>query len=398
VTTKLDELIAQCRAAPDDDAPRLAWATEMGGERGELVEVQCRLASGGVTNRDDWRRLRARERALLAANGRAWSGLGDEYPSRCIFRRGFIDALGIVCSYDSRLDPILAMLPLARSISNNLVVQDDYDFAKLVANPRCSDFAALDFSTDRVIEHLVDRGVVLRAVSISQCSREGARLLAESGLLTRVERLGLGSVEDPAQILAATPRLRALHIGTLDPYAASIPPTVVELGCSVRGGIEAVAALAIAPTLERLRVEVKELIWDCETLAVFRSLRSLDLGDSRPGPRYQPFIMERPGLMPALRELSLGLWFDEQSIEPIARALGPQLDTLHWDGRLPRDLSIQDRMRAMSAPLAAGNAAIGTHVDGEFVVGMMPPWSGRPLEFGDDIHRPWFEGGVPPLR
>src|SRR5258706_7463877 len=90
----LDELIAQCQAAPDSDAPRLAWANAVGGERGELVVVQCRLASGAVANRDEWRRLRARERELLAANGAASSVLAGEYPSSCVFRRGFVDALG----------------------------------------------------------------------------------------------------------------------------------------------------------------------------------------------------------------------------------------------------------------------------------------------------------------
>ncbi len=141
--SKLDELIAQCRAAPDSDAPRLAWANEVGGERGELVILQCRLATGAVTNRDEWRRLRARERELLAASGVAWSGLAGEYPSSCMFRRGSVESVGIVCSYDIRLDGILARVPLARSVENDLVDHDDYDFAKLVANPRCSDLAAL---------------------------------------------------------------------------------------------------------------------------------------------------------------------------------------------------------------------------------------------------------------
>src|SRR6188508_3624625 len=106
----LDALIAQIQATPDDDAPRLAWANAAGGERGELVVVQCRLASGAVTDRDEWRRLRARERELLLANGVAWSGLAGEYPSSCMFRRGFVESAGIVCSSDSRLDRILARL------------------------------------------------------------------------------------------------------------------------------------------------------------------------------------------------------------------------------------------------------------------------------------------------
>jgi len=48
----LDALIVQIQAAPNDDAPRLAWANAVGGERGELVIVQCRLASGAVVSLD----------------------------------------------------------------------------------------------------------------------------------------------------------------------------------------------------------------------------------------------------------------------------------------------------------------------------------------------------------
>lgn len=40
--SQLDDLIAQCQAAPDDDTPRLLWAQTVGGERGELVEAYTR--------------------------------------------------------------------------------------------------------------------------------------------------------------------------------------------------------------------------------------------------------------------------------------------------------------------------------------------------------------------
>ena len=384
----LDALIAQIQAAPDDDAPRLAWANAVGGERGELVLVQCRLASGSVTDRDEWRRLRTRERELLFAHGVGWSGLAGEYPSECMFRRGFVESAGIVCSYDSRLDRILARLPLARSVSNTLVDHDDYDFAKLVANPRSSALAALRVGNDRAIQPLVDRGVVLRALSLTNCSRAGARLLAESGLLANVERLSLRSVEDGAQILSAAPRLRALSIGdALDAYASAIPATVVELACS--GGLEDVAKLAIAPTLERLLVSTQEFTWDFEPLISFEALRSLNLSRSKPGPLYRPIAANGQRVLPALRELSLGIWFDEQSVEAAARAFGRQLDTLHWSGRIP----LGDTIAALRKPLIVGDAHIGADVDGEFVVGMLAPWARRPLEFGDDGRGPWFEGG-----
>ena len=413
----LDELIAKCRAAPDDDAPRMAWANAVGGERGELVEAQCRLASGAVSNRDDWRRLRARERELLAAHGSEWSGLAGEYPSSCMFRRGFVDAAGVVCSYDSRLDGVLARVPLARSVANSLVDQDDYDFAKLLANPRCSELAALRVGDsaaagDRAIKQLADQGVVLRALSVMNCSRAGARLLEESGLLARVERLSLGSVEDGAGIVAAAPRLRALYIrGALDSYASAMPHTLVELGCQITGGIDAVAALAVAPTLERLRVGSPEFTWDLDALAPFRKLRSLDLFDARPGLRYQPLIKfpvvggavtVDQGVLPVLRELSLGLFFNEDTVESVARVFGHQLDTLHWSGRSPGSghtgVTAMELTERFYAALAPGDAHVAAFVDGEFVVGVGPPWRRRPLEFADSPAGPWFEGGGVTIR
>ena len=108
-------------------------------------------------------------------------------------------------------------------------------------------------------------------------------------------------------------------------------------------------------------------------------------------------------MLPALRELSLGWRFDEQSVEAAARAFGRQLDTLHWGGRVPDDRRLMSyptsrlppggAIDALKKPLVAGASHIGAHVDGEFIVGMLPPWVRRPLEFGDDRRGPWFEGG-----
>jgi hypothetical protein len=39
-----DDLLEACRLAPDDDAPCLVWADAVGGERGELIVIQCDLA------------------------------------------------------------------------------------------------------------------------------------------------------------------------------------------------------------------------------------------------------------------------------------------------------------------------------------------------------------------
>src|SRR5688572_26707278 len=84
-------VLAECAANPDDDAPRLVWADLVGGERGELVVLQCDLARGGLTPGEVAAR-RKRERALLASHGRSWAGSLAVHSSRWSFRRGFVEA------------------------------------------------------------------------------------------------------------------------------------------------------------------------------------------------------------------------------------------------------------------------------------------------------------------
>jgi uncharacterized protein (TIGR02996 family) len=84
----LDPPIDTIVASPDDDAPRLVWAQREGGERGELVVLQCALARHDLP-REERRRLSARERELLARHGRAWSGLDGL--AEGTFVRGFVE-------------------------------------------------------------------------------------------------------------------------------------------------------------------------------------------------------------------------------------------------------------------------------------------------------------------
>ena len=85
-----DELLAAIGAAPDDDAPRLVWADREGGERGELVVLQCALARHDLP-RADRKRFLAREKELLDAHAFAWSG-GQRHAR---FVRGFVESLRI---------------------------------------------------------------------------------------------------------------------------------------------------------------------------------------------------------------------------------------------------------------------------------------------------------------
>src|SRR5213082_3411492 len=91
----MNEFVAQIVAAPDDDRPRLVYADhlmEKGDPLGELIAVQCALARHDATDEDvgDVPRLRVRERALLAAHGKAWTSAAGLADWQGRFQRGFI--------------------------------------------------------------------------------------------------------------------------------------------------------------------------------------------------------------------------------------------------------------------------------------------------------------------
>ena len=111
--TEADRVLAECAAHPDDDAPRLVWADLVGGERGELVVIQCDLARGGLS-RSARDARRARERDLLERHAVAWAGELATAATRWSFRRGFVEAARFARPPDAAL---LRRWPLLSSIS-----------------------------------------------------------------------------------------------------------------------------------------------------------------------------------------------------------------------------------------------------------------------------------------
>ena len=86
-----DVLLDAILATPDDDEPRLVWADREGGERGELVVVQSRLADPDLPRAERYR-LRTRERELLR-HATAWANLGELGSGT--FVRGFVEHVAI---------------------------------------------------------------------------------------------------------------------------------------------------------------------------------------------------------------------------------------------------------------------------------------------------------------
>jgi uncharacterized protein (TIGR02996 family) len=73
------QLLAAIHIRPDDDAPRLdyaSWLADRGDPRGEFIRAQCELARLAPSD-PRHKQLRARERELLATYGAAWVGLSD---------------------------------------------------------------------------------------------------------------------------------------------------------------------------------------------------------------------------------------------------------------------------------------------------------------------------------
>ncbi|MEJ7597757.1 MAG: TIGR02996 domain-containing protein [Kofleriaceae bacterium] len=106
-----DALMDAIVADPDDDAPRLVWADREGGERGELVVLQCQLARRDLP-RVDRRRLRARERELLQREADGLDRLG-----RGTFVRGFVERVGLdVWMLAERSEELFARAPLVRAL------------------------------------------------------------------------------------------------------------------------------------------------------------------------------------------------------------------------------------------------------------------------------------------
>lgn len=120
-----DALIAAIRANPNDDAPRLVWADREGGERGELVVLQCALQDRGLDEETRARYI-GRENELLRKRGSAWSG-GFGQLAHPTFRRGFLDHLYVeeLDVLDRRLDRLDVCAPLLTGLQVRKIVDDD---------------------------------------------------------------------------------------------------------------------------------------------------------------------------------------------------------------------------------------------------------------------------------
>lgn len=358
-----EELLEACRLAPGDDAPRLVWADAVGGERGELVVIQCDLARGGLPPAAVVAR-RDRERALLLEHGPAWAGIDrveSDLPLRFEYRRGFIEAMQIdgrmfVRREAWRRTPLLSCLQVDLSVRSGDPLDDLAALLELLARPGGPRPSALELGslwsidrrglTDDAVRLLVEEGALARlsALGISRgLTDAGAHALLAAGGLEHLERLRLnvsGLSEGVIRtLLASMPRLRWLHLVATDlaPIAAALPP-VTELGLShlSDASVAALGASRAAATVETLHAPATfpSVAW----LRAFPRLRELVLA-GRLSAQLRP--EDLAAAAPSLRRLHLTPLAPLSAPLVFARVLGPQLEEL--TGRLAGDL---DELRA----------------------------------------------------
>jgi hypothetical protein len=369
-----DALIEACRLAPDDDEPRLVWADAVGGERGELVVIQCDLARGGLAPAEAAARRR-RERELLEEHGHAWTGLIGVVPglgqgwNGFEFRRGFVDAITLQARlFVEHGEAIWQRVPLLRSLTaTGLSVTSDRleELGALLEAPWFRKLRGLHLwqhgfqrqddpydnrfegHGDRVAGLLVGSGVLAHLSELGLGSRRltapGVHHLVASGELGSLERLRLGAPglggDAVAALLACTPHLEGLLLAGVTDFEAlmSALPPLRELSLT---GItdQTLAELErsrAAATIETLALTNPSLERGADFQA-FPRLRRLAIANERRG-ELEPLDAFMRDLAvtapPSLRRLSLSGWYlSADALRIVARALGPQLEELDLHG------------------------------------------------------------------
>ena len=340
-------MLAQCVAEPENDEPRLVWADAVGGERGELVVLQCQLARGGRSPEVSGT-LRRRQRELLEQHGRAWAGLaGLATYSR--FRRGFVEVATFeAATFCDHSDEIFAIAPFLRSVVIAAAPADDW--RRLFDHPGYARLRGLGLRgisgppehNDEVIAFAVAHHAFARLESLDvyRLGPVATHELVASNQLRALTRLVLGPsgvVGDGLPALFATmPNLRALdmrHLGDTTELVPALPPRITELMIHV-SAFAALARSPIAANLERLTLYDLDTTGALPELAAFPKLRSLDIYMRT----FREEVVLGPGFaatpLPALRELRCrGISLD--GARAVAEAIGAQLELFHVIGFHP---------------------------------------------------------------
>ncbi|HEU0029737.1 MAG TPA: hypothetical protein VFQ53_03820 [Kofleriaceae bacterium] len=379
MTSRAARMLEQCVASPDDDEPRLVWADAIGGERGELVVLQCDLARGGLAPREVAVRRR-RERELLARHGAGWSGLAG-LATRWNFHRGFVESVRVELGAFAR-DPgaVLAAVPLATGIAITdlcaarrapealgllgsvfahpafrrvraleIVEPVDLDPASGRVVPLADDVAALLAAYG--VGHVTALGIT--GGSLGERGMEALGALAEHATLSRLWlRDQALRTDDVRVLLRRFPDLTTLELGRdrLELGELEVlldrPLRSLTLGKQHTEGFARLAASTAATTLEHLAL----LDFDASgplTDIRFPALHSLELTLAGPSDRFVEQLASFE--LPALRELAIAPHASARTLSQIAERFGRQLDVLDvrscdttWQGTIAGELLVED--------------------------------------------------------
>jgi uncharacterized protein (TIGR02996 family) len=352
---RLTQLLADCRDHPDDDGPRLVWADAVGGERGELVVLQCELARGD-TSPERSARLRMRESDLIAAHGKAWGDL-EGVAIRAEFSRGFVETVTIDGAVP--LAAVLARAQLVRAVCCEVDERAEID--GLFAAPELAQLAGLyvDVHGPRPATAIVHPlglrprglgGVVddhLDSAHLPQLRAFGsgaidAERLARSPIAAQLERLHIPAVRMTrsvaADLFAHLPLLRALHLASHDEIITDLVPAgIVELAVEVvdEHELAALGRSRATATIERLALD-GNANGEVSALEAFPRLISLDLENLDLGWRGRSreatlAAFARLELAASLRELSMP-WPNgrDNPLREVAAAFGPLLELFEY--------------------------------------------------------------------
>ncbi|MCX5747440.1 MAG: hypothetical protein NT062_33670 [Proteobacteria bacterium] len=318
----MNDLLAECAAHPDDDAPRLVWADRVGGERGELVVIQCDLARGGLSL-DDERDRRQRERVLLSTHGATWAGELAMHATRWQFRRGFIDAVQLRGDQFGHLDltddPLVSTITLTGEL-------DDVDFDRLLGLPHLRGLGLDAGAFARLPQEVSWRFSRLRAIGMRQVqSHPALRYLLSRAPIEQLwipeHELDVRSLDN---LLGGAPGLRAL-----DASGATTPLAPLLMQYPLRAlhasfGAEALLEFATrAPgTLEHLAIGVDpSAAIAAPGLAALRSIHVH--GDADP---LLVALANDPTALPNLRVIRAASWLAEVPRDLVIGRLGvPEL-------------------------------------------------------------------------
>jgi uncharacterized protein (TIGR02996 family) len=325
-----DPLLEQIAAAPEDDTPRLVWADSVGGERGELVVIQCELARGGL-RREDAIARRKREAELLEHNASAWTRELDGLATSPTFRRGFVERAAVEATvFADNGDALFAAAPLLREIEVEGLHAGESSqeilgrLERMLESPRFARLRGLRF--DRV-GRTYERDSDFNPYGFESVGSAVLRLLLETRSLAHLDalelrRCALGSKDLAA--LAASP-----HVANL--VELGVPYQQVEDYVAVAG--EGVRAILDSPHLQGLEaLDVADLLGAAPWTSFGRSGREDNRRRALEQAKQDAALFAHPRIL-QLRSLGIAACrLVDESIDALATAPFTRLAKLDLSG------------------------------------------------------------------